>query len=95
VACYQRDQKIILDGTTGHSRRTTQAIYFDKWSIMDVALAKAPFTDTTTCKMFVYVEEELGCLGAMYKTKLEDASQTLMPTSRLSRPTLRKIPTLK
>jgi hypothetical protein len=65
----------ILDGTTGDSRLTTQAIHLDKWSVMNVALAKAPFMDTTICEMFVYVGGELGCLDAMYKTKLEDASQ--------------------
>ena len=42
---------------------------------MKVALAKAPFLDTTICEMFVYVGGELGCLEAMHETKLEDASQ--------------------
>ncbi len=78
VACYgERDQKQIWDRTTGNSRLTTrQAIqYLDKWSVMNVALAKAPFMDTAICELFLYMGGKLGCLDTMYKTKLEDASQ--------------------
>jgi hypothetical protein len=65
VVCYERDPD--------DSPLTTQAIHLVKWSVMNVALAKAPFMDTTSCERFVGVE--LGCLDAMYNTKLEDASQ--------------------
>ena len=76
VACYERDsQKQIRDGTTGDSGLTTQAIHLDKWSVMNVALAKAPFMDTAICELFLYMGGKLGCLDTMYKTKLEDASQ--------------------
>jgi hypothetical protein len=75
VACYKRDQKQIQDGTTADSWLTAQAIHLGKCSVMNRALEKAPFMDTTICEMFACMGGKLGCLDAMYKTMLEDASQ--------------------
>ncbi len=66
VSCFERDKQRPVADT---SLKTNGAVYPNKWSKMDVSLAKAPFKFDTLLEQVLYLAEELNCVDDIVQVR--------------------------
>jgi hypothetical protein len=87
-AQFIRDLQREKNGTICDTDLKRQSVWPDKWSIMNVAHAKAPFTDKTIYEMVVNLAEGLGCLDIVKNAKVDyqkEAQARADPTLKLEK----------